>query len=77
MMVTVLREGGLRVRIYTDDHEPAHVHVVGDGIAKVLLIPNVELDSARGMTEATARKALRLVSENRLFLLEKWRELHG
>jgi hypothetical protein len=42
-MVTVLREGGLRVRIYTDDHEPAHVHVVGDGIARVSLVPDVKL----------------------------------
>jgi hypothetical protein len=76
-MVTVLREGSFRVRIYTDDHEPAHVHVVGDGMAKVSLVPHVELQWARGMTDAAARKALRLVSENRLFLLEKWRELHG
>lgn len=30
-MVTVHREGGFRIAIYTDDHEPAHVHVLGDG----------------------------------------------
>ena len=34
-MVTVLRAGGLRVVIFVDDHEPAHVHVFGDGQAKI------------------------------------------
>jgi hypothetical protein len=28
-MVTVYRAHGLRVVIFTDDHEPAHVHVFG------------------------------------------------
>ncbi len=34
-MVTVLRADGLRVVIYTNDHLPAHVHVYGDGEAKI------------------------------------------
>ncbi|HTV68939.1 MAG TPA: DUF4160 domain-containing protein [Rhizobiaceae bacterium] len=37
-MITLLRAQGLRVIIFTDDHEPAHVHVFGDGHAKVDLI---------------------------------------
>ncbi len=28
----------MRVIIFSDDHEPAHVHVFGDGQAKVNLI---------------------------------------
>ena len=28
-MVTVMRAEGLRVVIYSNDHEPAHVHVFG------------------------------------------------
>ena len=37
-MVTVLRASGLSVVIFLDDHEPAHVHVFGDGEAKIELI---------------------------------------
>ncbi|PZR07749.1 MAG: DUF4160 domain-containing protein, partial [Azospirillum brasilense] len=37
-MVTVLRVHGLRVVIYANDHDPAHVHVFGDGEAKINLI---------------------------------------
>ncbi|RDD70293.1 DUF4160 domain-containing protein [Paracoccus versutus] len=36
-MVTIHRAHGLRIVIYTDDHEPAHVHVFGDGHAKINL----------------------------------------
>ena len=34
-MVTVLRIDGLRIVIYVNDHQPAHVHVFGDGEAKI------------------------------------------
>lgn len=37
-MVTVLRAHGLRVVIFVDDHQPAHVHVFGDGQAKINLL---------------------------------------
>jgi len=37
-MVTVHRARGLRFVIFVDDHEPAHVHVFGDGQAKIDLI---------------------------------------
>ena len=36
-MVTVFRAQGLRVIIFVDDHQPAHVHVFGDGHAKINL----------------------------------------
>lgn len=76
-MVTVLREGGLSVVIYTDDHEPAHVHVRGSGEAKVSLLPEIRLEWTRGMSRTAARKAVRIVAENRLFLLRRWNEIHG
>jgi hypothetical protein len=36
-VITVLRGSGLRVVNLVDDHEPAHVHVFGDGHAKINL----------------------------------------
>ncbi|MBX3578450.1 MAG: DUF4160 domain-containing protein [Rhizobiaceae bacterium] len=76
-MPTVLRLSGLNVVIYPDDHEPAHVHVRGDGEAKISLEPSVRLDWERGMSWATAQKAVRLVAANREMLLRKWNEIHG
>ena len=37
-MNTVLRVGGLRFMIFVDDHAPAHVHAIGDGVAKINLV---------------------------------------
>lgn len=76
-MVTVFRSGGLRVIIFVDDHEPAHVHVFGDGHAKINLVPEPALVWAEGMTRGELRKAMKIVAELRERLLARWREIHG
>jgi hypothetical protein len=79
-MVTVLRAEGLRVVIFTNDHEPAHVHVFGDGEAKIDLcgasgVP--ELVWADGMTRSEVRRALRVVASRQSQLLMRWERIHG
>jgi hypothetical protein len=79
-MVTVYRAQGLRFVIFVDDHEPAHVHVFGDGEAKINLlgaggIP--ELISAVGLTRADLRRAMRIVNEQQSEMLNRWRQIHG
>ncbi len=79
-MVTVLRADGLRVIIYLNDHLPAHVHVLGDGEAKINLmgpqgVP--ELVWADDMTRGEVRRAMRIVAEQRAFLLQRWEDIHG
>lgn len=78
-MVTVLRAEGLRVVIFTNDHAPAHVHVFGDGEAKIHLgnaggVP--ELIRADGMSRSEIRRAVRIVAANRALLLARWEEIH-
>ena len=79
-MVTVLRQGGFRIAIYLEDHEPAHVHVYGDGEVKINLLtqsgrPQV-VDHMK-MRVGDVRKALRIVTEQQEMLLMKWNEYHG
>jgi len=50
-MVTVLRAEGLRVVIYSNDHKPSHVHVFGDGEAKINLWAPVVRRTWFGQTE--------------------------
>lgn len=78
-MVTVLRAHGLRVVIFSNDHQPAHVHVFGDGQAKINLrgaggAP--ELIWADAMSRGEVRRALRIVTEQQALLLARWREIH-
>jgi hypothetical protein len=79
-MVTVLRDGGLRVVIFTNDHPPAHVHVFSDGHAKVNLLGTSgqpELLWAEGMSRSEIRRAMTLVTAERERLLERWKSIHG
>jgi hypothetical protein len=80
IMVTVLRAHGLRVVIYVNDHDPAHVHVFGDGEAKINLLGaggSPELIWADGMSRGEVRRALRIVTDEQAALLARWEEIHG
>lgn len=66
--------------IFVDDHEPAHVHVFGDGHAKINLRSaqgDPELVWAMGMKRSEIRQAMRLVLANNDFLKTRWRDIHG
>ena len=79
-MVTIIRAHGLRVVIFVDDHHPAHVHVFGDGEAKINLLgpdDHPELVWADGMTRSEVRRAMQIVVEQQTLLLKRWREIHG
>ena len=81
-MVTVLRDSGFRIVIYSNDHDPAHVHVVkgkskGSGHAKFNIASGVELVEAVNLNASEIRKAGRIVRDNQQLLLEKWNEIHG
>jgi hypothetical protein len=79
-MVTVFRAQGLRVIIFVDDYQPAHVHVFGDGHAKINLLGAdgaPELVWVEGMTRVEVRRAMRIVLEQQAVLLARWEEIHG
>jgi hypothetical protein len=59
-MVMVLRAQGFRVVIYVNDHDSAHVHVIGDGEAKITLLGaggSPELIWADGMSRVEVHRA--------------------
>jgi Domain of unknown function (DUF4160) len=79
-MVTVHREGGFRIVIHTDDHLPAHVHVIKVGEVVIQLVGrqgNPELMREIGSTNADVRKSMRIVEAQQASLLERWKEIHG
>lgn len=79
-MVTIHREHGLRFIIYLDDHEPAHIHVIGEGEAKINLIGAdgaPELVRTMGFTAAALRRIMRVVGAQQRVFLDQWRHWHG
>ena len=80
-MPTIIRQGGFRVVIYTDDHAPPHVHVFYGNEELLASLGSdtvpASVRSNRGMKPHRILKALQLVADNQALLLERWREIHG
>jgi hypothetical protein len=80
-VTTILRFRGLRVVIYTNDHRPPHVHVIGpDREARIALGSEGEqpwLMTNEGLSRREVAEALVEIRQNRDLLIHRWREIHG
>jgi Domain of unknown function (DUF4160) len=68
------------VVIFLNDHHPAHVHVFGDGEAKINLLGSdgaPALVWADGMRSGEVRRAMRIVTERQAAMLTRWEAIHG
>ena len=75
-MPTVLRDHGVEVRIYTRDHEPAHVHCWKDDAELVIELDPIGIRENNGMSQGNARRALAIVAAHQPFLMAEWRRIH-
>lgn len=66
----------MRFVIYLDDHEPAHVHVYGDGEARIDIL-NGRVLSIRAMSKRDVARAMTVVSLQRAYFMQKWTDIHG
>lgn len=80
-MPTVLRFDGLNVRLYSGDHRPAHVHVIGAEVQTVFVLncPDgpPKIRECYGFSRPEAR---RIGTDLRAFvpeLCESLRRIHG
>lgn len=80
-MATILRVRGLRIVIYSNDHWPPHVHVIGArGKARIVLGDACEHPSVRwnsGLSSGDLAAVLAEIERNRELLRQRWREIHG
>jgi hypothetical protein len=76
-MVTVHRAYGFRFVIFSNDHDPPHVHVFGHGgEARIILEEPVRLDWWAGFGSGDLRKMILAARREREPLLAMWRKLH-
>ena len=80
-MPTIFRVQGLRVVIYTNDHWPPHVHVIGPGI-EARIAPGDEGQRPsvlvnQGLSRRQLARALVEIDRNRDLLMQRWREIYG
>ena len=79
-MPTLLRTNGFAFRIYTNDHEPPHVHVIkSNGEALIELGDEKNPPTIREiyrMHDRDVAIAYDLVKQFKTKLLDGWREIH-
>ena len=76
-MPRVFEKEGFRFFFYSNEHDPAHVHVTqGDGEAVLHLGPPVEVQESYGMKVRQLARAVELAEENRGLILRIWNEHH-
>jgi len=82
-VATVYRIGNWNVIIYTNDHRPAHVHVVEGGSGRTAVFnlncPDgpVELREQIDVTKSELKKLRKELDRNVGYLCEEWRKIHG
>lgn len=80
-MPTVLRIEGWRVAIYPNDHEPAHVHVIGSG-GEVIFQLNcpagpLELRGSYRVARTDVSRLEKALGDYLIILCNEWRKIHG
>ncbi len=79
-MPTVLRTNGHRFMIFTDDHEPAHVHVFRAGNVAVFVLhcPDgpPELREQKGFRLREAHRIQKMLEAHIDYLCEEWKRIH-
>lgn len=80
-MPTVLRLGGLRVVIYLNDHQPAHVHVIGRGHEAIFELNGrsgtVTIRENYGFTRREIADIERALIQSLAGLSAEWERIHG
>jgi len=78
LMPTIHLEGGFRFVVYLNDHPPPHVHVLGDGHAKILVDDSgPSLDEADGFNRGQLRAIVRIAENECAKFLSEWDRIHG
>ncbi|WP_408253408.1 DUF4160 domain-containing protein [Paraburkholderia caledonica] len=80
-MPTVIRYEGLRISIYTNDHPPPHVHVLGPNREAIfeLNCPDgpVSLRESYNFSSRELQEVADLLTRGIPDLCKKWGEIHG
>jgi hypothetical protein len=71
----IYRFDGYVIRMYFEDHNPPHVHVVGPDFEALVAIEDGTV--VAGVLPAKCRgETLHWIAANRALLAEKWEEMH-
>ena len=77
-MPTILRIGPYRFHFYSRENgEPAHIHIERDDLECKFWLEPVALAKNYGFSGNELNKLASLVGENKLKLIDAWKDIHG
>lgn len=77
-MPTIVRKDGFKLRVYTHDHPPPHVHVAKAGATVTIdLITGFATRIQGDISDEDVRRAELLVGEHETRLYNAWVKIHG
>jgi hypothetical protein len=75
-MPTILRHRGFAFRLYSNDHPPPHVHVVGTDGWALVEIGSGRVFRQRGVSPKVLAALVAVVMQNRNRHTEAWDDIH-
>lgn len=75
-MPIIIRKLGFEIRIYSDDHAPAHVHCLKAGTELVVNLDALAIRENNGMSRGDRNQALSIIAANQPLLLAEWNRIH-
>jgi hypothetical protein len=75
-MSTLFRFKGLKIVIYSLDHRPAHVHIIGPDVDAKVEIGSWNVVHCEGLSAKSLKKVIEFLRERESDLWEAWNEIH-
>ena len=76
-MGEVFRFKNIVVRIWSNDHEPPHVHIEAPDASAIFLLDTLEVRESEGFSSRDIKRIREQLEMRKEKLLEKWEEIHG
>lgn len=76
-MGEIFRFKNLKFKIWSNDHDPPHVHVHAPEAHAKVNIETLEIMKANGFSEKDLKIIQQQIFKRKMKILEKWEEIHG
>ncbi|HMB01791.1 MAG TPA: DUF4160 domain-containing protein [Spirochaetota bacterium] len=75
-MPVFLRTSNLKFAIRTNDHPPAHVHVLGPDAEAKIDLKSLDIISAAGFSKKDITRIISFLKDKKDILIKAWEEYH-
>lgn len=76
-MGEIFRFKNLKFKIWSNDHDPPHLHVLGPDCHAKVNIETLEIMQAKGFSEKDLKIIQQQIFKRRAKIMEQWGEIHG